>query len=222
MKADEAKAAVSPSSLCARSCGNVGEDISHVDIEKSTYEGGGGGAEEERGSGQRMAAETSLCTVEGFNQLSFQAQSDLNIRPVQETNGRSVEKETLSNPLPSDCVDLRSNRTENLLLSETLAKNVTQPKTVDASSHVTNAEGDAGIRLSLHSDPPSHCIDDVNLRSSSASLMSSHSTSDTLLSSQKIPQPMPLISDRRLNHSQSVPEADAILSPGNSQLSNFT
>lgn len=218
---------MSPSSLCARSCGNVGEDVSHIDIKQSKYEGGGVG--EKGGSGPRVAAETWLCTAQDVNQLSTQMQSDLNIRPIQETNGQSVQVETVSNPLPSDCVDLRSNRTDNLP-SETLAKNVTQPKTVDATSHVTNTagaghvteEGDAGIRLSLHSDPPSHRIDDVNLRSSSASLRSSYLTSDTLLSSQKTLQPMLLISDRRLNHSQSVPEADAILSPGNSQLNDLT
>lgn len=219
-----------PSSLCARSCGTVSEDTLRVDIQQSTREGERVGGqrlatEGEVGNGPRVVTEASLCTGEDVTQLRSQFHSDLNIRPVQESNGRPVQVESVSNPLlSSGIVELRSNRMDERPPSETLAKNVTEPKTVDASSHAMGAAGDAGslrdkgdgqMGLSLHEDPPSRRVDDVNLRSVSASHGSSHSTSETLLSSERVTQqPVQLMSDRRLSHSQSVPEADAILSPG--------
>lgn len=318
VKVDEANnAAVAASSLCAQSCGNVKEDIVHIDVKHDTYEGregesgirmaagdGGRGARVAAGdggsglrvtagdgvSGAREAAGGSLCTGKEENQLSSQLQSDLNIRPVQESNGRSIQVDSLSNPLLSGgIISLRPYPASDHHLSETLAKKVTQPKTVDDAPQVTSTAagslrdaGDAGTGFSLRSDPPSHQVGDVNLRSASSSLKSSNSTSNTLLSSQpktvdatphvtstaaaaalslkdgrdggtrfslhadpsshqigdlnlRLPspslnsshstsdaplssqitlQPLELMSDRRLSHSQSVPEADAILSPG--------
>lgn len=308
VKVDEANnAVVAASSLCAQRCGNVKEDIVHVDVKHDTYEGregesglrmaagdGGSGLRVAAGDGvssEREAAGGSLCTGEEVNQLSSQLQSDLNIRPVQESNGRSIQVESLSNPLLSGgIISLRPYPASDHHLSETLAKKVTQPKTVDDAPQVTSTAagssrdaGDAGTGFSLRSDPPSHQVGDVNLRSASSSLKSSNSTSNTLLSSQpktvdatphvtsttataaalslkdgrdggtrfslhadpsshqigdlnlRLPspslnashsmsgtplssqrtlQPVELISDRRLSHSQSVPEADAILSPG--------